>query len=217
LASNRSSFPEKIDTFITHYDVGAIDLVNVQRYQMLRVKDSLTSAETEEMNKLFSALREKIWLAEDLNKIQDCMTNLETFFKYQTETYIAEVFAAYDERMNALETTSANLNIELNNTIAKGNAWITNQMATLHDSTYFNFDNMSYRAGFTRKTEKISDTVTVETLYNSNDNSVFATRTTTKNGDKDYTIVTVCDKVEPAVNSTSHTYKVDGIWLEDVT
>lgn len=217
MASNLSTFPEKIDTFIRHYDVGSVDLANVQRYQTLRVKDSLTSAETEEMNSLFSALREKMWLAEDLNKIQDCMTNLETFFKYQTETYIAELFAAYDERMDALEATASNLNSELESMIATGNAWISNQMATLHDSTYFDFDNMSYRAGFTRKTEKTSDTVTVETIYNSIDNSVFATRTTTKNGDKDYTIVTVCENVEPAINNTVHTYKVDGIWMEDVT
>ena len=217
MASNLSTFPEKIDTFIRHYDVGSVDLANVQRYQTLRVKDSLTSAETEEMNSLFSALREKMWLAEDLNKIQDCMTNLETFFKYQTETYIAEKFAIYDERMDNLETTASNLNTELENTIAKGNAWISNQMATLHDSTYFDFDNMSYRAGFTIVAAK-TDTGFSEILKNTYDGSIFATRISTKNGDKDYTVVTTCDKVEPAVSVTEHIYKNEaGEWVTNAT
>lgn len=218
MASNLSLFPEQIDSFIRHYDIGATDVPNVERYQLLKSKDTLTSVETEEMNSLLSALREKIWIAEDLNKVQDALVNLETFFKYQTETYIEQLFAQYDSRMDTLEANSEALIQEITDKITETNAWIDNQMATLHDSQYFNFDNMSYRAGFTRKTQKQSDTVTVETIYNKNNNSVYATRTTTKNGEQDYTIVTVCNKVEPAVNSTVHTYKdASGNWIEDVT
>ena len=104
MATNLSVFPNQIDTFITHSDVGSSDLANVDRYQKLKIKDSLTSAESEEMATLFSMLREKIWTAEDLNKIQDSITNLETFFKYQTEEYIIDLFAQYDERMENFET-----------------------------------------------------------------------------------------------------------------
>lgn len=218
MASNLSTFPEAVDVFIRHYDVGSTDLPNLQRYQVLHSKDSLTSAETEEMGMLLSALREKIWLAEDLNKLQDAITNLETFFKYQTEVYIEEVFSGYDDRMDTLESDSQELIQQMSDKITEATAWIDNQMATLHDSQYFNFDNMSYRNGFTRKTQKQSDTVTVETIINTNDLSVFATRTTTKNGDKDYTIVTVCDNVVPAVNNSVHTYKDEsGNWVEVVT
>lgn len=231
MALNLSTFPEQIDTFIRHYDVGATDVVNLNRYQTLRMKDSLTSAETETMSSLFSALRDKIWLAEDLNKLQDSITNLETFFKYQTEEYISNLFAQYDERMEGFEDTMGifeqrvqTLEKNVDDKIAEADEKIADVLATrddvittLHDSQYFNFDNMNYRNGFTRKTEKTSDTVTVETIYNSTDLTVYATRTTEKIGESNYMVVTVCDYVEPKVNVSVHTYKDEnGNWLEDV-
>jgi hypothetical protein len=239
LALNLSTFPEQIDTFIRHYDVGATDVVNLNRYQELRMKDSLTSAETETMSSLFSALRDKIWLAEDLNKLQDSITNLETFFKFQTEEYISNLFAQYDERMENLENrtdemietstlaidskiTEANEKIEeivteANEKISEMVATKNDVITTVYDSQYFNFDNMNYRNGFTRKIEKISDAVTVETIYNSTDLTIYATRTTEKIGESNYMVVTVCDNVEPKVNISVHTYKDEnGNWLEDV-
>lgn len=227
MASNLSVFPEQIDTFQTHYDVGATDIVNVQRYQTLRVKDSLTSTELDEMNTLFSVLRDKLFLAEDFNKLQDSITNLETFFKYQTEEYISKLFTQYDlrmlameedteKRLTAMETDSDAKIKEITDKINETTAWQNTIMTEMYDSQYFDFDNMCYKTGFTRKTENTSDTVSVETIYNTIDNSVFATRTTTKNGDQDYTVQIVCDNVVPAVNSISHTYKKDGVWYEDV-
>ena len=229
MATNLSVFPDQIDVFITHSDVGSTDLANVSRYQELRVKDSLTSAESDEMATLFSMLREKIWTAEDLNKLQDSITNLETFFKYQTEVYISDLFAQYDERManieNRIETLVLDTTRIVDDKIAEANEKIADVIgtrdeivATIYDSQYFNFDNLCYRAGYIRKTEKISDTVTVETIYNATDETVYATRTTTKNADKDYTVVTVCELVVPAVNVTVHTYKDENDnWIEDVT
>ena len=225
MALNLSTFPEQIDTFIRHYDVGATDVNNLNKYQELKMKDSLTSAETETMSSLFSALREKIWLAEDLNKLQDSITNLETFFKYQTEVYINDLFAQYDERMANFESRVQTLEQNVDDKIAEANEKIADVIgtrdeivATMYDSQYFNFDNLCYRAGYVRKTEKTSDTVTVETIYNSSDETVYATRTTTKNADKDYTVVTVCELVVPAVNVTVHTYKDENNnWIEDVT
>ena len=223
--ANLSVFPDQIDTFITHSDVGSADLANVSRYQELKVKDSLTSAESDEMATLFSMLREKIWTAEDLNKLQDSITNLETFFKYQTEVYISDLFAQYDEKMANFEDRVQTLETNVDDKITEANEKIADVIATrdeivttVYDSQYFNFDNMSYRTGYTRKTEKTSDTVTVETIYNASDETVYATRTTTKNADKDYTVVTVCELVVPAVNVTVHTYKDENDnWIEDVT
>lgn len=228
MANNLSVFPEQIDTFQSHYDVGATDIVNVQRYQTLRTKDSLTSAESQEMNTLYSVLRDKLFLAEDFNKLQDAITNLETFFKYQTEDYISNLFTQYDlrmlameedteKRMSAVETASDAKIQEITDKIDETIAWQNTIMAEMYDSQYFNFDNIVYKTGFTRKTEQTSDTVSVETIYNTIDSSVFATRTTTKNGDQDYTVQIICDKVVPAINSISHTYKKDGTWYEDVT
>lgn len=227
MASNLSVFPEQIDVFQTHYDVGATDIVNVQRYQTLRVKDSLTSAESDEINTLFSVLRNKLFLAEDFNKLQDSITNLETFFKYQTEEYISKLFTQYDlrmlameedteERLTAMETDSNAKIKEITDKINETTAWQNTIMTEMYDSQYFDFENICYKTGFTRKTENTSDTVSVETIYNTIDNSVFATRTTTKNGDQDYTVQIVCDNVVPAVNSISHTYKKNGVWYEDV-
>lgn len=224
MATNLSVFPDQIDVFITHSDVGSADLANVSRYQELKVKDSLTSAESDEMATLFSMLREKIWTAEDLNKLQDSITNLETFFKYQTEVYISDLFAQYDERMANFESRVQTLEQNVDDKIAEANEKIADVIGTrdeivasIHDTQYFNFDNMNYRTGYIRKTEKVSDTVTVETIYNASDETVYATRTTTKNANADYTVVTVCDKVIPVVNTSVHTYKDEsGNWIEDV-
>ena len=224
MATNLSVFPDQIDVFITHSDIGSVDLANVSRYQELKVKDSLTSAESDEMATLFSMLREKIWTAEDLNKLQDSITNLETFFKYQTEEYISNLFAQYDERMANFEDRVQTLEQNVDDKIAEANEKIADVIGTrdeivasIHDTQYFNFDNMNYRTGYIRKTEKVSDTVTVETIYNASDETVYATRTTTKNANADYTVVTVCDKVIPVVNTSVHTYKDEsGNWIEDV-
>ena len=94
------------------------------------MKDSLTSAETETMSSLFSALREKIWLAEDLNKLQDSITNLETFFIYETEIYISDLFAQYDERMANFESRVQTLEQNVDDKIAEANEKIADVIGT---------------------------------------------------------------------------------------
>lgn len=228
MANNLSVFPTAIDTFQRHYDIGATDIANLKTYQELRQKDTLTSAEIETMNSLYSILRDKLFLAEDFNKMQDAITNLEDFFKNQTEVYISDLFTQYDLRMikmeqdterrlSAVEDASDAKIKEITDKITETEAWQNDLMAEMYDSQYFDFDNIIYKTGFTRKTEKTSENVTVETIYNSIDNSVFATRTSTKKADADYEIITVCDRVVPAINVKSHIYKRDGIWMEDIT
>ncbi len=227
MANNLSVFPTAIDTFQRHYDIGATDIANLKTYQELRQKDTLTSAEIETMNSLYSVLRDKLFLAEDFNKMQDAITNLEDFFKNQTEVYISNLFTQYDLRMLAMEQdTERRLSAvenasdakikEITNKITETEAWQNDLMAEMYDSQYFDFDNVVYKTGFTRKTENVSENVSVETIYNTIDNSVFATRTTTKNGDKDYTIQVVCDRVVPAINTINHTYKLNDVWYEEI-
>lgn len=227
-ANNLSVFPTAIDTFQRHYDIGATDVANLKTYQELRQKDTLTSAEIETMNTLYSILRDKLFLAEDFNKMQDAITNLEDFFKNQTEVYISNLFTQYDLRMLAMEedterrltdvedASDAKIQ-EIQDKITETTAWQNELMAEMYDSQYFDFDNVTYKTGFTRKTENVSENVSVETIYNTIDNSVFATRTTTKNGDKDYTIQVVCDRVVPAINTISHTYKLNDVWYEEIS
>ena len=227
MADNLSTFPKQIDTFITHYDISATDVLVVQEFQELKAKGSLTSAELERMNNLLSTLRNKIFFAEDFNKLQDAIVNLEDFFKNQTEDYISQLFTQYDlrilsmeqdteVRLTAMENASEAKIQEIANKIDETTAWQNDLMAEMYNSQYFDFDNMSYQAGFTRKTEKISEAVFEESIINSIDNTVFATRTTTKIGEREYRIQTVCDRVIPVVNIISHTYKKNGIWHEEV-
>ena len=171
---------------------------------------------------------DRMKLQDELNKMQDAITNLEDFFKNQTEVYISNLFTQYDLRMLAMEQdTEKRLTAvedasdakiqEIQDKITETTAWQNDLMAEMYDSQYFDFDNVTYKTGFTRKTENVSENVSVETIYNTIDNSVFATRTTTKNGDKDYTIQVICDKVVPAINTISHMYKLNDVWYEEIT
>jgi hypothetical protein len=88
--ANLSVFPQQIDTFILHQDISYNDIVNLNRYKDLKLKANRTPTEDDELNTLTSALRQKLFLPDDLNKLQDCITNLETFFKNETEGYILQ-------------------------------------------------------------------------------------------------------------------------------
>lgn len=85
---NRSTFPAAIDTFVEHFDIQASDVVNVKRYQELKMKTVLSPAEQTELANLTTALVEKLFTPEDFNKLQDAITNLETFFRDNVEDYM---------------------------------------------------------------------------------------------------------------------------------
>lgn len=93
---NLSVFPNQIDTFIQHQDISYNDVVNLNRYKELKLKNNRTSLENDELNNLVIALRSKLFLPDDLNKLQDCITNLETFFKNETEGYILQKQTEFD-------------------------------------------------------------------------------------------------------------------------
>lgn len=85
---NLSIFPQGIDTFVEHYDIQPADLPNIRRYQELKQKSYLGVEEQNELSNLTLVLREKIFLADDFNKLQDCITNLETFFRDETQQHL---------------------------------------------------------------------------------------------------------------------------------
>lgn len=86
--ANRSVFPNQIDTFVEHYDIQASDINNVKRWQELRLKSVLTPAEQTELQNLTMLLRNKMFTPEDFNKLQDCITNLEVFFRDNVQGFI---------------------------------------------------------------------------------------------------------------------------------
>lgn len=199
--TNLSKFPDSLDSFIQHSDVnGAIDSENLARYQELKAKNNLTSSETDLMYNLLSTLRNKLWLAEDVNKLQDSVVNLQGFFKNEVEARLSQHFSPYDSQLASLKSTVYDRvnqvrNIETNNTLIVDKA-----LTKIYDSQYFNFDNYAYKSGYTVVVEKTANGF-VETIKNTNDNSVFATRTTTKNGTT-WVTRTVCSIVYPPVDFT---------------
>jgi len=86
--ANRSNFPQSIDVFIEHYDIQASEKSSVLRYQELKLKPTLTTSEQLELSDLTTVLRDKIFTPEDFNKLQDCITNLEIFFRDNVDDYI---------------------------------------------------------------------------------------------------------------------------------
>ncbi|MGE6227637.1 pyocin knob domain-containing protein [Paenibacillus chitinolyticus] len=85
---NRSVFPTQIDVFTEHFDIQSSDIPNVKRYQELKMKTVLSPTEQVELANLTALLKEKLFTPEDLNKLQDAITNLETFFRDNVEGYI---------------------------------------------------------------------------------------------------------------------------------
>lgn len=87
---NLSIFPDEIDSFIRKQDIFYSDIVLLNEYKSLKLKTDRSSAENDRLNELANILKEKLFLPDDLNKLQDCIVNLETFFKNQTEDYILQ-------------------------------------------------------------------------------------------------------------------------------
>jgi hypothetical protein len=106
---NRSTFPTTIDTFVEHFDITPSDVLNVKRYQELKIKSTLTSNEQSELQNLTVVLRDKIFTPEDFNKLQDCITNLETFFNTEVDVYV-------DDMQTQVNTTVANGQASINQT-----------------------------------------------------------------------------------------------------
>ena len=93
------------------------------------------------------------------------------------------------------------------------NTWFTQVQAQILDARYFNFDNNIYRAGFEYSyTQSSNPTVYSESIVNSADGSVYATRTNTANAEEtQWTIHTVCEEL--LVDSTEvWTQQANGTW-----
>jgi len=97
---HRSTFPAQIDTFIEYVDLSPSEKAAAARWQVLKLKESLSSAEMEEFNTLTTQLSNKIFTPESLNKMQDIMYQLETFFKNSVEGYIEQKQTEFNATIN---------------------------------------------------------------------------------------------------------------------
>lgn len=88
--ANLSIFPDEIDSFVRKRDLTYNEIALFNEYRTLKLKPNRTPEENDRLNELTNLLRESSFLPDDLNKLQDCIINLETFFKNQTEDYILQ-------------------------------------------------------------------------------------------------------------------------------
>lgn len=86
--ANRSVFPDQIDSFNYLSEVLASDKTNIDRYQVLVLKENRTAEEDTELANLKTTLATKIVSSESFNKLFDCIVNLESFFKNDVEAYL---------------------------------------------------------------------------------------------------------------------------------
>jgi len=100
LTGVRSNFPDSIDSILELYTLPAAQKTNALRYQELIMKTALTEAETTELAGLITILQSYIIDVEKWNKFGDILINMQTFFKNETEGYIATKQAEMGATLN---------------------------------------------------------------------------------------------------------------------
>lgn len=113
--TNRSTYPTTLDSFIEKHEILASDIPNIQRYQTLLLKSPRTSAEEDEFSNLKITLNDKLVSSEDWNKLQDAITNMESYLTSSIDTHMTTTIANADADIDAkvqsvkdyLDTTSA--------------------------------------------------------------------------------------------------------------
>lgn len=96
----KSTFPDGIDSFPTHYEPPASAMAQIARYETLRAKISKTPSEQEEFEDLTEALAPYMFTTEELNTMQEAMVNLETYFKDKTVDQLASWNTEITEKLN---------------------------------------------------------------------------------------------------------------------
>lgn len=88
LTGERSLFPNKTDKIKELYDLPPSLKEHAVRYQELIGKESLNTAESEELANLSNKLSDYIITAEDRNYFGDVVIKLQHFFKENVKDYI---------------------------------------------------------------------------------------------------------------------------------
>ncbi|MFI2856774.1 pyocin knob domain-containing protein [Paenibacillus sp. JSM ZJ436] len=102
-----SNFPNQVDTFLIKSEIQASDIPAIQRFQELKIKPNRTSFEESELANLTNQLRSKLMSADEWNKFQDALVNMQLFIKENVDDYITE-------RQQAIETGKDNALIAIN-------------------------------------------------------------------------------------------------------
>lgn len=86
--ANRSTFPEKIDTFTELFDLPPTKVASAKRFQELKQKPTLNSTEQDELNSLVIDLGNYIITPETWNKFSDAIVNIQEFFTQEVMDFI---------------------------------------------------------------------------------------------------------------------------------
>lgn len=104
----RSNFPSEIDSFLEHYEIQAYDVPKVARFQELKLQANRTPAEDIELTNLTTELRDKIISAEDFNKFQDALVQMQVFIRDNVAGYINTMKSDVQTFVNNAKTDMTN-------------------------------------------------------------------------------------------------------------
>jgi len=89
IIGSRSNFPNSLDTNLPEYvDLSPSEVISAQRWNVLKLQPTRSSAEEVEFNTLTTQLSKKIFSCETLNTLSDCVYRLEEFFLSETVGYL---------------------------------------------------------------------------------------------------------------------------------
>lgn len=122
--ANRSTFPTQIDQFIEHMEIMASELPLLARFQELKIKSNRTPTEDDELATLSIQLRNKLITSEDFNKLQDSITNVQSFFRDNVDGYIQtkqDEFQSYVDDFTDKGEYNSNTQYRKRNTVVFNN------------------------------------------------------------------------------------------------
>lgn len=97
---SRSTFPQKIDVFRELFDLPANQVANALELQRLKQKTTLTNDEQNQISALSAQLQDYMITPETMNKLQDAIVEIETFFDGNVRKYILEKQKEWDTYVN---------------------------------------------------------------------------------------------------------------------
>ena len=85
---SRSTFPQKIDSFTELFDLPADKVAAALELQKLKQKTTLNNDEQNKISALSAQLQDYMITPETMNKLQDAIVEIETFFDGNVRQYI---------------------------------------------------------------------------------------------------------------------------------
>lgn len=100
LRGGRSAFPNGEDNFLELFDLSHNQLQSAKRLNELRLQESLTNSEQNEMISLLASLRDNLITPEDMNLMGDAIYNLQKFFNEEVFDFILARQAEWNTYVN---------------------------------------------------------------------------------------------------------------------